>query len=396
MGKRKKKPEIKSLYYITHIENLPSILSQGILSHRYVEDHNIEYKAIYDAEIVSNRKTKTTPDGRSLWEFANVYFQPRNPMLFRVVHERDLKEIAVLGIQPRVLETSGAYITNGNAANNATEFFDYGSGMEAVSEIWDTIRSEWWNSVDGSKRKIMAECLVPGAIPADLIHSVYVANHDVAERARTLLCRPELPIIPEPNMFFRPAMGYHITRLLSLVEGDMFFSNNQTLTVSVNTVGIMGKGLASRAKYQFPDVYVVYQDACRKKWLTMGKPYLYKREASLDDELIDEPGAIVTPNGVKWFLLFATKRHWRENSDLNGIEEGLRWIVANHRSEGIKSIALPALGCGLGNLDWKDVGPVMCRYLSRLEIPVAIYLPRESQIPGEYLSPGYLLPNQTG
>jgi hypothetical protein len=398
MGKQKKKPEIKSLYYITHIENLPSILSQGVLSHRYVVDHHIEYTAIYDAEIVSTRKAKKTPDGRSLWEFANVYFQPRNPMLFRVIHERDTREkdIVVLSIQPRVLETSGVYITNGNAANNATRFFDYRSGMEAVLEIWSTIRNEWWNSLDGSKRKIMAECLVPGAIPPDLIHSVYVADHDVAERARTLLSRWELPVIPEPNMFFMPAKRHLVKQHLSLVEGDMFFSNMQTLTVSVNTVGIMGKGLASRAKYQFPDVYVRYQDACRKKWLTMGKPYLYKREASFDDELIDEPGTVVTPNGIKWFLLFATKQHWRENSDLGGIDEGLQWIVANHKAEGITSIALPALGCGLGNLDWKDVGPVMCKYLSRLEIPVAIYLPRERQIPGEYLSPGYLLPNQTG
>jgi len=129
MGKQKQKPEIKSLYYITHVENLPSILSHGVLSHRYVEDHQIEYEAIDDPDIVSSRKAKITPDGHSLWEFANVYFQARNPMLYRIVHERDPREIVVLGIQPRVLETAGAYITNGNAANNATGFFDYEGGL---------------------------------------------------------------------------------------------------------------------------------------------------------------------------------------------------------------------------------------------------------------------------
>ncbi len=391
MDKQKKKPEIKSLYYITHIENLPSILSRGILSHRYVEDHDVEFTPIYDAEIVGHRRDRTTPNGRSLWEFANVYFQARNPMLFRVSHERDPKEIVILGVQPSVLDMPGAYITNGNAANNATSFFDRRSGLGAISEIWSTINSEWWNSVDGSKRKIMAECLVPEAIPADLIHSVYVADHPTAEQVRSVLGSRDMPVIPEPNMFFKPAVRYRITGSLSLIEGDMFFSTMQTLTVSVNTVGIMGKGLASRAKYQFPDVYVVYQDACRKKWLTMGKPYLYKREASFDDELIDEPGTITTPNGVKWFLLFATKRHWRENSDLHGIEEGLERVAANHKVQGIRSIALPALGCGLGHLDWKDVGPVMCRYLSHMGIPAAVYLPRERQIPNEYLSREYLL-----
>lgn len=201
----------------------------------------------------------------------------------------------------------------------------------------------------------------------------------------------KINVIPEPNMFFVPVKRHRISDNLTLAEGDMFFSNMHTLTVSVNTVGIMGKGLASRAKYQFPDVYVLYQDACRNKSLRMGKPFLYKREASFDDELIDEPGTITTPNGIKWFLLFATKRHWKENSDINGIEEGLRWLVANYKTEGIKSIALPALGCGLGNLNWRDVGPIMCQHLSKLDIPVAIYLPREKEIPQEFLSPTYLL-----
>jgi O-acetyl-ADP-ribose deacetylase (regulator of RNase III) len=89
--------------------------------------------------------------------------------------------------------------------------------------------------------------------------------------------------------------------------------------------------------------------------------------------------------------LFATKRNWRENSDIVGIEQGLQWIVDNYKAEGIKSLAVPALGCGLGGLNWKDVGPLMCRYLSILDIPAVIYLPREKEIPREYVTPGYLL-----
>jgi O-acetyl-ADP-ribose deacetylase (regulator of RNase III) len=389
--KKRKNPEIKSLYYITHIENLPSILSRGILSHREVENRGVQFKAIYDAEIVGNRKLKTTPDRRSLWEFANLYFQPRNPMLYRVIHEKGPKEIVILGLQPQVLDIPGLYITDGNAANTPTSFFKLRDGIKALSRIWDIINSDWWNSLDGSKRKIMAECLVPSVIPPDFVHSVFVPSHTVADEVRKIISPREIPVIPEPNMFFLPARRYQITKNLFLAEGDMFFSNMQTLTISVNIVGIMGKGLASRAKYQFPDVYVVYQDACRKKWLKMGKPYLYKREASFDDELIDEPGTNAKLNGVKWFLLFPTKRHWRENSDLSGIDEGLRWVAVNYKAEGIKSIALPALGCGLGKLDWRDVGPVMCRNLVKIGIPVAIYLPREKGIPTEFLSEKYLL-----
>jgi hypothetical protein len=388
---KKKIPEIKSLYYITHIENLPSILERGIFSHQLIEEQSLKFTPIYDVSIVSNRKAKLTPNGKSLWEFANLYFQPRNPMLYRVIHEKGEKELAIIGVQKQAMDAPDVFLTDGNAANDPTSFFTPKEGLKAIYKMWDIIDGEWWNSVDGSKRKIMAECLVPRMISSDLIHTIYVASHAVAEKVRSLPLPRTFPVVPEPNMFFIPAKHYPISTKLAMVEGDMFFSKCQTLTVSVNTVGIMGKGLASRAKYQFPDVYVTYQDACRKKALKMGKPFLYKREAPFDDELADDPATLSVPNGVKWFLMFATKRHWRDNSDLQGIDEGLQWLVENYKTEGIKSIALPALGCGLGNLPWKDVGPIMCRRLSALQIPVFIYLPREREIPIEQLSSEYLL-----
>ncbi len=390
----KKNVEIKSFYYITHINNINSILLEGILSHQNIEDKGINYTAIYDKSIVSNRKLKQTPEGKSLWKYSNVYFQPRNPMLYRVVLEKGVDNIAVIELDRQVLNIPGIYITDGNAANDITEFYDYKSGISIVSKMWETIKAQWWNSLDGSKRKIMAEALIPDVIPPNLIHSIFVAKHNIAEKVKTSLINKNIPVIPEPTMFFYPAKQYQITSNLFLAEGDMFFSNMQTLTVSVNTVGIMGKGLASRAKYQFPDVYVVYQDACRRKQIKMGKPYLYKREASLDDELMDEPKDFTLPNGNKWFLLFATKRHWREDSDFNGIDEGLAWFTQNYKTEKVKSIAMPALGCGLGNLEWKDVGSMMCKHLSKIDINATIYLPREKEIPSEYLSKDYLLSNK--
>jgi hypothetical protein len=123
----------------------------------------------------------------------------------------------------------------------------------------------------------------------------------------------------------------------------------------------------------------------------MGQPYLYKREAYLDVELADEPQSLPAPNARKWFLLFATKRHWRDRSDLAGIEAGLRWVLDSYESEGIQSLAIPALGCGLGKLDWRDVGPVMCQVLAKLRVHVAIYLPREAKIEEEHLERTYLL-----
>jgi len=89
--------------------------------------------------------------------------------------------------------------------------------------------------------------------------------------------------------------------------------------------------------------------------------------------------------------LFPTKRHWKEKSDIDGIENGLKWVRDNYKSEGIQSLAIPALGCGLGGLDWQDVGPLMCRYLSEMDLQVTIYLPQEKEVPSEFLASSFLL-----
>ncbi len=385
------KAVIKSLFYITHIENLPSILKHGILSHGLVESRHVPFKPIYDADIVSNRKAKTTPEHKSLWEYANLYFQPRNPMMYRVVHEKGRKELAVISVKSDIMGGAGVLIADGNAANNPTQFFPTTEGLKVIQDQWPVIQSDYWKSDDGSKRKIMAECLVPEMITPDHIITIYVADHETKQKAERLLGPSRVPLVPEPNIFFQPIYSQKIGKNISLVEGDMFFSGMHTLTVSVNLQGIMGKGLASRAKYQFPDVYVVYQDACRSKRITATKPYLYKREASFNEELADLTTPLSTPNAVKWFLMIATKRKWRENSRMDDIEGGLNWFRNNFAVEGVRSIAFPALGCGLGGLNWSDVGPLMCRYLYDIGIPVSIYLPRERAIDKKFLSENYLL-----
>ena len=238
----------------------------------------------------------------------------------------------------------------------------------------------------------MAECLVPDKVDPKYIYSVYLCDQHVQNTLRGK-CPPRVSIVYEPDIFFRSKRSYRIGKNISLVSGDMFFSQMQTLTVSVNLQGIMGKGLASRAKYQFPDVYVAYQDMCRLKRLTAASPCLYKREASLDEELAERTETpLKTPNAAKWFLLFATKRRWQENSRLEDIEAGLEWFRRNFEKEKIKSVAFPALGCGLGGLPWSDVGPpLMCRKLHDIGITVVIYLPQETEIIKEYLLETYLL-----
>ncbi len=384
--------DVKQLYYITHVRNVPSILKHGILSHERVEREGLEYRPIYDAEIVGRRKEIRTPDGRDLWDFANLYFQARNAMLYRVVTEKSADEIAVLAVNRDILtiKRPDLFISTGNAASVGSNILPKKEGLANIDA--NVLTMEYWTVEDGSKRKMMAECLVPDSVPSSLIETIYVASHRAAEQVKAEVPQTNIPIIPEPYMFFQPYNKIDLTSNLSLIEGDMLFSRLHTLTISVNIVGIMGKGLASRAKYQFPDVYVFYQDLCRKKTLRMGKPYLYKREYeySFDYQLADDPLTLSNANLETWFLLFPTKRHWRERGDIHGIEEGLQWLVDNYKGEGIKSLALPALGCGLGWLEWREVGPLLYRYLATLEIPVWIYLPRERKVPDQELTKEFL------
>ena len=391
-----RKPDIRELYYITHRDNLPSILELGILSHDSIQAKGVEFTPVYDEEIVSGRLLKSTPDSNSLWSYANLYFQPRNPMMYRIVHERKPEDLAVVGVKKDVLEQNGIFITDGNAASAQTRISSPSEGLKILRRQWSIIQSDWWNNSDGSKRKIMAECLLPNQVqPAD-IHSIYLADNTTGDAVRAIVGNRRIEVSSEPGMFFQPNSRTQIGDNIFLIDGDMFFSNLQTLTISVNLQGVMGKGLASRAKYQFPDVYVAYQDACRSKRITATGPYLYKRESSFDEELADTGSPLSTPNAVKWFLLFATKRKWRENSRLEDIEGGLEWIRRKYEVLGIESLAMPALGCGLGGLDWKDVGPLMCRYLHGLGITVAIYLPREHSIDPQYLTDSHLLGSRQG
>lgn len=313
-------------------------------------------------------------------------------MLYRVLYENDKSHIAIVGVRPDILKKAGVLVSTGNAASQPSEILAVKDGLNTIAGMWDVISQEWWREEDGSKRKIMAESLVPTLVEPDFIHSIYVANHETADKVKEKLgSTNRIPVVPEPTMFFQPKRSMRLTQQLSLIEGDMFFSQAQTLTISVNTVGVMGKGLASRAKYQFPDVYVFYQYLCRAQVLQMGRPYIYKRESPLDNELAYDPYSLPFPNSSKWFLLFPTKRHWRENSDMNGIERGLAWLQANYKQQGVHSLAVPALGCGLGKLKWHDVGPLICRYLSDLDIPVKLYLPREQPLGAKYLSRDFLL-----
>lgn len=156
--------------------------------------------------------------------------------------------------------------------------------------------------------------------------------------------------------------------MIKVLIGDLFTSKAQTLVNTVNCVGIMGKGIALEFKKRFPDMFKDYEECCKRKEVKLGKPYLYRR--------------LMLP----WILNFPTKGHWRSVTKLADLERGLEYLLAHYKEWGITSLAVPPLGCGEGQLEWRVVGPTLYRYLSRMDIPVELYAPygtphKELQIP---------------
>lgn len=141
------------------------------------------------------------------------------------------------------------------------------------------------------------------------------------------------------------------------VVGDILKSTAQTLVNTVNCVGIMGKGIALEFKNHFPDMYEDYVRRCKENEVKLGRPYLFRRPSS------------------PWILNFPTKEHWRSVSRLEDISQGLEYLEQHYKEWGITSLAVPPLGCGQGQLEWRVVGPTLYRHLKRLDIPVEIYAP---------------------
>lgn len=142
--------------------------------------------------------------------------------------------------------------------------------------------------------------------------------------------------------------------MLTVLKGDLFQSEAQTIVNTINCVGAMGKGIALEYKKKYPEMYAKYVSLCKNKQISIGKLWLYKTD-------------------TKWILNFPTKDDWRNPSKIEYLVLGLEKFVATYKDKGITSIAFPLLGANNGGLDPKLSLDIMCRYLKDLDIDVYIY-----------------------
>src|ERR1017187_1730170 len=130
--------------------------------------------------------------------------------------------------------------------------------------------------------------------------------------------------------------------MVTFNRGNLLDAPVEALVNTVNTVGVMGKGIALMFKEAFPENFRAYEDACNRGEIRIG--HMFVTESSKLE-------------GPKWIINFPSKKHWRHPSKLEWIAEGLKDLTRVISEKGIRSIALPPLGCGNGGLDWSDVRP---------------------------------------
>lgn len=198
-----RREELAELHYITAIENVPSILSQGILSHRRAS--KVKHQSVAKEEIQEIRKKVVVPRGRPLHEYANLYICARNPMLFLILKQRRHEELCVLRISADVLGLSGVVIADQNAASDHVLF---GASPGALSNVdGQLVFAEYWthpgDQVQEWRHKSIkcAEVLVPDRVAPNYIIGAYVSCE--ASRGTLLKIAPELTVDVSGRMFFR-------------------------------------------------------------------------------------------------------------------------------------------------------------------------------------------------
>jgi O-acetyl-ADP-ribose deacetylase (regulator of RNase III) len=152
--------------------------------------------------------------------------------------------------------------------------------------------------------------------------------------------------------------------MIEYTEGNLLKADAEALVNTVNTVGVMGKGIALQFKRAFPDNFRQYEKACRKNEVHIGQMFT----VSIGNLLSPSP---------KYIINFPTKRHWKGKSRIEDIQHGLQSLIEEIIRLGVQSVAVPPLGCGNGGLEWSQVKPLIEEAFTQVpNIRVLIFEPQ--------------------
>ncbi len=168
--------------------------------------------------------------------------------------------------------------------------------------------------------------------------------------------------------------------MIEFTHGNLLQADVEALVNTVNTAGVMGKGIALQFKQAFPANFVAYEKAVKRGEVVPGKMFLF------------ETGTFSNP---RYIINFPTKRHWRGKARMDDIETGLQDLIRVLREKQIRSIAIPPLGCGFGGLDWDDVRPLILATLESLPDVHALVYPPDGTPSAEKMKVGTNRPRLT-
>lgn len=152
--------------------------------------------------------------------------------------------------------------------------------------------------------------------------------------------------------------------MIKLTTGNILLSEAEALVNTVNTEGVMGKGIALQFKESFEQNFKLYQQACKNNKVQVGKMFVTHTSKL---------------NGAKYIINFPTKKHWRYPSKLEYVEKGLDDLRKVILEKGIKSVAMPPLDCGNGGLDWGVVKKLIEEKLQDLaDVEILLFQPSET------------------
>jgi len=188
------------LYNITLIANVPSIIQNGILSHDLAS--KIEHGSVALEDVQDRREHKAVPNGLKLHSYANLYFNPRNAMMYR--RRNQAPELCVLIVSADVLDFEGAVVSDMNAAKDLVRFWEVRSGLGQLN--FDEIYLSNWNVPDEHEKTrlkgcVCAEVLIPHKVEFSFIIGAYVVDDEARERL--FGTGFPLPIGIKPDIFFR-------------------------------------------------------------------------------------------------------------------------------------------------------------------------------------------------
>jgi O-acetyl-ADP-ribose deacetylase (regulator of RNase III) len=155
--------------------------------------------------------------------------------------------------------------------------------------------------------------------------------------------------------------------MITFKHGDILQEDVEAIVNTVNCVGVMGRGIALQFKNAYPDNFKAYEKACNASEVVPGKMFVYDR------------GGFINP---RYIINFPTKRHWRDKSRMEDIDNGIHDLIRVIKELDIGSVAIPPLGSGLGGLDWQDVKKSITSAMNdaALDVEIIVFEPLKDQV----------------